>query len=56
MKQQSFIIGVGVGILICTIMLHLFAKPNVSSYYIEKKAREMGMMYPDEIKAYFDNN
>jgi len=28
----------------------------MSDYYIEKKARGMGMVYPEEIKAYFENN
>jgi hypothetical protein len=34
----------------------MFAKPKMSDYYIEKKARSMGMVYPEDIKAYFEDN
>lgn len=48
-------IGLGIGILLCTIVLYLYAKPRMSDFYIEKKARSMGMVYPEEVKAYFEN-
>lgn len=31
-----------------------FPSNNISKYEIEIKAKELGMMYPDEIKAYFN--
>lgn len=33
-----------------------FSSKNISEYEIERKASELGMMYPDEIKAFFNNN
>jgi FKBP-type peptidyl-prolyl cis-trans isomerase (trigger factor) len=29
---------------------------NLPKYKVEEMARELGMMYPDEIKAFFNNN
>jgi hypothetical protein len=31
-----------------------YSPNNISKRTIEQKARELGMMYPDEIKAFFD--
>lgn len=31
-------------------------KSKISKVEVEKKAHEMGMMYPEEIKAYFQND
>jgi hypothetical protein len=33
-----------------------FSKNSISKYEIEKKAHDFGMMYPDEVKAFFNNN
>jgi hypothetical protein len=33
-----------------------FSKSSISKYEVEKKAHDLGMMYPDELKAFFNNN
>jgi hypothetical protein len=33
-----------------------FSKASISKAQIEKTARDMGMMYPDDIKAYFSTD
>ncbi|GAA0178059.1 hypothetical protein SH2C18_11770 [Clostridium sediminicola] len=43
-------IGIGIGIIITCLILMPFVKTYDSSY-VEKKAREFGMVYPDEVKV-----
>lgn len=54
-KDNRFILGLGIGILISAFLLSFNPNKNVSKLDVEKKARNMGMMYPEEIKAFFNN-
>lgn len=55
-KDTRFLTGLGVGIVITALLLSLNPSYNLSKLEVEKKARNMGMKYPDEIKAYFNND
>lgn len=37
-------------------MLLYYYSPNISDSKVEVRARKLGMMYPNEIKAYFNND
>lgn len=43
--------GIGIGLMIMSLIIILFPSMFFSDYEVEKKAREMGMKYPDEIRA-----
>lgn len=34
-----------------TVFTSVFSRPNIDGVDIEKKAREKGMIYPDEVKV-----
>ncbi len=55
-KDTHFLTGLGVGIVITALLLSLSPSYKLSKLEVEKKARNMGMKYPDEIKAYFNND
>ncbi|EYE88812.1 hypothetical protein Q428_06135 [Fervidicella metallireducens AeB] len=56
MTDKNFLIGLGIGLILSTLVLYSYGPTNLSKATIEKKAREMGMKYPDEIKAYFEQD
>ena len=33
-----------------------FSTKNISKFEIETKAHDLGMIYPNEVKAFFNNN
>lgn len=43
--------GIGLGIVIASLIMLFSQSSYYSDYEIEKKAREMGMKYPEEILA-----
>jgi len=43
--------GIGLGIMIACTVIMVFQNPIYSDYQVEQKARELGMKYPDEIRA-----
>jgi len=45
------LVGLGVGIIIATILLSAAPKKGLSPMEIEVRARAMGMVYEDEIRA-----
>jgi len=47
----SFIMGFGIGLLTAFVLLTVFSKGGLSDYELETKARDLGMIYPGEIKA-----
>ncbi|QCX32331.1 hypothetical protein FDN13_00710 [Caloramator sp. E03] len=55
-KDSNFLLGLGVGIMISTLILSSFSYSQIPKYKIEMMARKMGMIYPDEIKAYFEGD
>lgn len=55
-KDTRFLTGLGVGIVITALLLSLNPSYKLSKLEVEKRARNMGMKYPDEIKAYFNND
>lgn len=56
LKDTKFITGLGVGIIITALILSISPNYKLSKLEAEKMARSMGMKYPDEIKAYFNND
>jgi hypothetical protein len=50
-----FIMGIGIGILFTLLFINSFSAPDLSPLEIETRARAMGMIYEDEIKAISDN-
>lgn len=48
--------GIGLGIIISSLILICLQSTLYSDYEVEKRAREMGMKYPDEILALEKNN
>ncbi|SEF47629.1 hypothetical protein SAMN05660865_00323 [Caloramator fervidus] len=57
--NKSFLLGLGVGLVLAGILYSFYTPVNVKNIpkeKIEAMARELGMMYPDEIKAYFEND
>lgn len=51
-----FLIGMGIGIIIACILLIPASKGEPSAMDIETRARAMGMVYEDEIKAISNND
>jgi hypothetical protein len=49
-------LGLGIGLIISGIFYTFYRPTNISKEKIEIMARELGMRYPDEIKAYFEND
>ena len=47
--------GIGIGILFTLLFLNSFSSSDLSPLEIETRARAMGMIYKDEIKAISDN-
>jgi uncharacterized membrane-anchored protein YhcB (DUF1043 family) len=54
--DKSFLLGLGIGMIITAILFTASPSQNISKYKLEKMARDIGMMYPDEIKAFFNNS
>lgn len=52
--DKKFVLGLGIGIILSAILMTAFTPNNITKYEIERKAQELGMMYPDEIKAFFN--
>lgn len=46
----------GIGFLICSLLLIAFPQPKLSKEGAEEMARSMGMIYRDEVKAMFDSS
>lgn len=55
-NDKNFLLGLGVGLIIASLLMNFNIKSKISKVEVEKKAHEMGMMYPEEIKAYFQND
>ncbi|WP_057978179.1 hypothetical protein [Caloramator mitchellensis] len=55
-KDRNFLLGLGIGIVITAILMSFTTTKNMTNQQIEIKARELGMKYPDEIKAFFEND
>ncbi len=47
----SFIMGFGIGLLTAVILMTVFSNGALSNYELETKARDLGMIYPGEMKA-----
>jgi len=43
--------GFGIGLLMAVLLMTLFSNGALSDYELEKEARDLGMVYPGEIKA-----
>lgn len=56
MSDKKFILGLGIGLIISAVLMSSVKSNNISKYEIERKAQELGMMYPDDVKAFFNNN
>ncbi len=43
--------GLGIGLLTAVLLMTVFSKATLSDYELEKRARDMGMVYPGELKV-----
>ncbi len=43
--------GLGIGLIVAVLLMTFFTNVGLSDYELEKRARDLGMMYPEEIKA-----
>jgi Na+-transporting methylmalonyl-CoA/oxaloacetate decarboxylase gamma subunit len=48
------IMGIGIGFVISALLVLAFQPAGLSKAKIEKAARDMGMVYKDEMKALYD--
>ena len=46
-----FLIGVGIGLLLACVLLRPYSRKELSMAEIEARARSMGMVYEEEIRA-----
>jgi hypothetical protein len=51
--NKKFIIGLGVGMVISALLIMAVPPAGYSKGDVEKAARDMGMIYPDDVKAMF---
>jgi hypothetical protein len=51
LTDKKFTLGIGIGILIATIVITIWGGNPMSKLEIEMKARSYGMKYPSEIKV-----
>lgn len=49
--SPDFILGLGMGLIVAVVLMTGFAKDGISNYELEEKARDLGMVYPQEMKA-----
>lgn len=49
--DKKILIGLGIGILVSSISTIIFYKGDMSDAEIEKRAMELGMKYPTEMKV-----
>ena len=47
--------GLGIGIILSALLMSIYSPKNISKIEIETMAHDLGMMYPDEVKAFFNN-
>ena len=53
LRDSRVLIGIGIGIIFTTLIFVGFNKTdNISSNQIEEKARNLGMVYPSELKVF----
>lgn len=55
MLDKKTILGIGIGFVISAVLLMSMPQNKISKSEIEKMARGMGMVYPNEIKALYDD-
>jgi hypothetical protein len=54
LSDRKIIIGIGIGMIITSILMTAFGYNNISNEKIEEKARALGMHYEDECKVLFE--
>lgn len=52
--DRKILIGIGIGMIITSILMTAFGYNNISNDKIEEKARALGMHYEDECKVLFE--
>lgn len=52
--DRKILIGIGIGMIITSILMTTFGYNNISNDKIEEKARALGMHYEDECKVLFE--
>ncbi len=51
-KDNKILMGIGIGLILGVIlMFNYHYKNSLSDYEIEQRARELGMVYENEVKA-----
>ncbi|MBE6065286.1 hypothetical protein [Clostridium cochlearium] len=57
LSDRKLLLGIGIGIVMgITSMIGVKINYNLSDYEIEKRARSMGMKYPEEVKVIIDKD
>jgi hypothetical protein len=51
--DKKVILGLGIGFIICGLLMIAMPRPQISNVEVEKRARDMGMVYPDDVKALY---
>ena len=51
LTDNKVLLGVGIGMLIATLVITLSTEDSMSKSEVEMKAREYGMKYPSEVKV-----
>lgn len=54
LSDRKILIGIGIGMIITSILMTAFGYNNISNDKIEEKARALGMHYEDECKVLFE--
>lgn len=54
--DRKFLLGLGIGLVISALLMLSFPPSGLSKADVEKAARDMGMVYGNEVKAMFDSN
>jgi hypothetical protein len=49
-------LGIGIGLVLASLIMMAITPGTVQKSEVEKKARALGMVYPDEVKALYDNS
>lgn len=52
--DKKVIMGIGIGVIITSILVIAAPSPAPSKDVVEKMAKDMGMIYKDEIKAMYN--
>lgn len=53
MLDRKVILGIGIGFIISALLMMAMPQTKISNDQVERMARDMGMVYPDDVKALY---